>query len=179
MCCYRALRLSLSISACWKKKKERRQPRPARGHLESHPGNVLSTHRPPLDGRGGKFLETTDVLCVNAFWSALGERVCSAETEQLQWKGLVGWSIKMDSIEVLLRGRIKVVPTLELLKTLEEVITTNGRRLIQNVSLADKCVLFGRNSSFAACRGLELQKLRPSDSVPLWIVSTSSGHTFF
>jgi hypothetical protein len=46
----------------------------------------------------------------------------------------------MDSIEVLLRGRIKVVPALELLKTLEEVITTNGRRLIQNVSLADKCV---------------------------------------
>jgi hypothetical protein len=85
----------------------------------------------------------------------------------------------MDSIEVLLRGRIKVVPALELLKTLEEVITTNGRRLIQNVSLADKCVLFGRNSSFAACRGLELQKLRPLDSVPLWIVSTGSRHTIF
>jgi hypothetical protein len=72
---YRALKLDLYL---WllKKKKERRQPRPARGHLETHPGNVLSTHRPLLDGRGGKFLETTDVL-VSMLFGRLGASVCA------------------------------------------------------------------------------------------------------
>lgn len=66
----------LSLVAKKKRKKDGRQPRPARGHLETHPGNVLSTHRPLLDGRGGKFLETTDVL-VSMLFGRLGASVCA------------------------------------------------------------------------------------------------------